>query len=153
MCPSKPAADNTAGFLGHHWMSKHHWLLVGNSYRTWGFKKMTFQPQWQSWNDNCQFTNIHTHTHTEFSPLLCLDSSTKSCYPSHSSEAAQDLLSSRQWPGYPCQMNRQMKKSTVTIFYSTLSTLFKGLMVLMVQLSTAGFRKHSSDRRKLYFMD
>lgn len=34
MCPSKPAADSTAGFLGHHWMSKHHWLLVGSSYST-----------------------------------------------------------------------------------------------------------------------
>lgn len=33
--PSKAAAESTAGFLGHHWMSKHHCALVGSSYRTW----------------------------------------------------------------------------------------------------------------------
>lgn len=36
--PSNEAADKTAGFLGHHWISKHHCVFVGNSYSTWAAK-------------------------------------------------------------------------------------------------------------------
>lgn len=34
-CPSKEELEITAGFRGHHFTSKHHWLLVGSSYTTW----------------------------------------------------------------------------------------------------------------------
>ena len=35
MWPSKDALDMIEGLRGHHWISKHHWLLVFNSYTTW----------------------------------------------------------------------------------------------------------------------
>lgn len=37
-CPSKEELEITAGFRGHHFTSKHHWLLVGSSYTTWAKK-------------------------------------------------------------------------------------------------------------------
>lgn len=36
--PSNEAAERMAGFLGHHWISKHHCMFVGNSYSTWAAK-------------------------------------------------------------------------------------------------------------------
>lgn len=98
MCPSKPAADSTAGFLGHHWISKHHWLLVGNSYSTWRFKQIIYPHQ----RDKCSFSTFVESICNQLLPLLCLDSSTRSCCPSRSSGAAQDQPSSRRWQGHPC---------------------------------------------------
>lgn len=102
MCPSKLAADSTAGFLGHHWMSKHHWLLVGNSYSTcWG-GGVTFSyihgPHQEENDDGGTLVSFHSG----LVPRPCLGSSTESCCPSRSSAAARDPPSSSRWRGRLC---------------------------------------------------
>lgn len=132
MCPSKAAADSTAGFLGHHWMSKHHWALVGSSYRTWQqprlrrkdisikhfilifgstivYKTLTHLKifsNFQVFHNSKKPDSIIFPKHL---PPLYWDSSKESCCLSHSSIAALDLLRSMLWTEHLYTHTKQIK--------------------------------------------